>query len=54
MVEVDYFFEPNSESTIISHFILANGVYGIRMVLHSGAKGQVWWKEFILNIQNQI
>lgn len=54
MVEVNYYFEPNSESTIINHFILANGIYGIRMVLHSGKKGQMWWKEIILNIQDQI
>ena len=53
MVEVDYFFEPNTQSTIINHFVLANGVYGIRMILHSGLKGQMWWKEIILNINDQ-
>ena len=51
MVEVDYFFEPTSESTIINHFVLADGVYGVRMVLHTGTKGQMWWKEIIIDIQ---
>jgi hypothetical protein len=51
MVEIDYFFEPNTESTIINHFLLPNGLYGARMVLHSGKKGQIWWKEIIVDIQ---
>ena len=51
MCEVDYFFEPNTESTIINYFVLEPGIYGIRMVLHSLAVGGQWWKEAILNTQ---
>lgn len=51
MVEVDYFLEPNTESTIVNHFILEKGIYGVRMVLHTSKKGGLWWKETILDIQ---
>lgn len=49
MVEVDYFLEPNSQSSIISHFVLPDALYGARMIFHTGKKGIMWWKEIIIN-----
>jgi hypothetical protein len=49
MCEVNYFFEPNTASTIINHFVLEPGVYGIRMELHTDTVGVNWWKEMILD-----
>jgi hypothetical protein len=44
-----YFFEPNSASTIINHFVLEPGIYGLRMELHTDKKEIHWWKEMILD-----
>ncbi len=49
MCEVDYFLEPNTASTIINHFVLEPGVYGIRMELHTPVVGVNWWKELIVD-----
>lgn len=52
MCEVDYFLEPNTASTIINHFILEPGIYGVRMELHSLVVGVNWWKELIVDAQH--
>jgi hypothetical protein len=52
MCELNYFFEPNTASTIINHFVLEPGVYGIRMELHTSVVGVNWWKEMILDAQH--
>ena len=39
MVEENYFLEPNALGTIINNFVLSNGLYGARMLLHTGKKG---------------
>jgi len=49
--EKNYFLEPNTASTIINHFVLEPGVYGIRMELHSIHFGENWWKEMVLDAQ---
>jgi hypothetical protein len=46
-----YSFEPNTASTIINHFILEPGIYGIRMELHTDKAEVNWWKEMILDAQ---
>jgi hypothetical protein len=51
VVTYNYFLEPNTESIIINHFVLQPGVYGIRMVLQSYKKEEIWWKEIIVNVQ---
>ena len=50
--ELNYFFEPNTSSTIIDHFILAPGIYGIRMELITGIEGINWWKDLILDARH--
>lgn len=50
-IKKKYFFEPNTASTIINHFILEPGVYGIRMELHTDKEEIHWWKEMILDAQ---
>jgi hypothetical protein len=52
MCEVDYVLEPNTASTIINHFVLEPGVYGIHMELHSFVVGGQWWKELILDVRH--
>ena len=52
MCDVDYVLEPNTASTILNHFTLAPGVYGIRMVLYSQVIGGKWWKELIVDVHH--
>lgn len=52
MCEKNYFLEPNTASTIINHFILEPGIYGIRMELHTPIEGVNWWKELIVDAQH--
>jgi hypothetical protein len=48
----DYYLEPNTASTIINHFVLEPGIYGIRMELYSALTVEInWWKEMILDAQ---
>ena len=54
MVEENYFLEPNALGTIINNFVLPNGLYGARMLLHTGKKGIMWWKEIIIDTQEHI
>jgi hypothetical protein len=49
MVEVDYYLEPNTASTIVNHFVLKPGIYAIRMQLHGPKRGANWWKEMIVD-----
>jgi hypothetical protein len=50
--EKNYFLEPNTASTIINHFVLEPGVYGIRMELHPVKFGENWWKEMVLDARH--
>ncbi len=51
-VEVDYFFEPNTESILVNHFVLEPGLYAFRMELRSFTPGVRWWTEMILTVNS--
>lgn len=50
--KVDYVLEPNTASTMINHFILEPGIYGVRMELYSFKPDENWWKEMIVNTRD--
>jgi hypothetical protein len=45
-----YRFEPKTASTIMNHFVLQPGIYGIRMELFRKEGGR-WWKELVLDLR---
>ena len=50
--EKDYYLEPNTASTIINHFVLEPGIYGVRIELYSALRSDInWWKEMIFDAQ---
>jgi hypothetical protein len=46
-----YFFEPKTKSTIMNHFVLQPGVYGIRMELFRQEASGKWWKELVVDLK---
>jgi hypothetical protein len=48
-----YFLEPKTKSTIMNHFVLQPGIYGIRMELFRQEGPGKWWKELVLDLRAQ-
>jgi hypothetical protein len=45
------FLEPNTPSTLINHFVLKPGIYGIRMELYIKNQNRGWWKELVVDVR---